>query len=596
MLDWFGRTFLRKLTLSVCLLVLSTAAMVGLVASRVARTHLADELASALTGKAELLLPQLDRAALRQENAAVLDRWADGFGGKTGARVTLTTLAGKVVGDSEVPAADLALIEDHSGRPEIRAALAAGRGRSVRHSSTVGADFLYVAVPIRDQGKPAGTLRLAMPLSSVHAKVSRLRLAIAIASLLCLLAALPLAVYVSRSIHNPVGRLADAADRIAHGDFTARAEVRSHDEFGRLAEVLNALAKRVGATVGQLSAEKAPLEATLNNIAEAVALVDRQGRIQELNPVMRRLFALDSDDPRGRPFRDVIGHDRLWGLLETALQSQQQQQDETILHVPDERLFEASANPIIRDGELTGAVLALYDITRLRRLESVRKEFVANVSHELRTPLAHIKGSAETLRRGGIEDRENRMDFVETIENHADRMTRIVDDLLDLAAIESDRRAICPERLSLAEAVQDAIESLGHPAKKKGVSLICAVTSSIKVTADRAALHQILLNLLENAIKYNHDGGRVEISARTAENEIAVSVQDTGIGIPEQELPRLFERFYRVDKARSRALGGTGLGLSIVKHLVETLGGRIWAESSDHGSTFRFTLPAGLPS
>ncbi|MEE8424995.1 MAG: ATP-binding protein, partial [Elusimicrobiota bacterium] len=254
--------------------------------------------------------------------------------------------------------------------------------------------------------------------------------------------------------------------------------------------------------------------------------------------------------------------------------------------------FEVMTNPVMQNGKLRGSVVVFRDMTRRRRLEDMRREFVANVSHELRTPLASIKGYAETLRRGGIEDEENRLDFVRTIETHADRLTSLVDDLLELAAIESGKETLKPEPLVLTELAKDVIKHLRPLAEPKRVKLVCGVGAALRVSADKAALRRVLENLLTNAIKYNREGGEVRIDARADGEKVEINISDTGFGIPDKDLPHLFERFYRVDKARSRELGGTGLGLSIVRHIVENHGGRVWAESVEgKGTSFYLTLP-----
>lgn len=593
MLAWAKRTFLRKLSVSMAVLILVSTGLVGIIASRIARKHLTDEVAAKLTSQGRLIIPRLPVDDLARADADKLDAWADRFGPLAGARVTLVTKDGAVVGDSEVAAEALRGLDDHGDRPEILRAMEAGHGSSVRRSGTLGVDFLYVALPVEKDGRVLGVLRLAMPLSSVRESVSRLRAAIAVASMLCLAGGLVLSLYVSRSIHRPIARLSETADKIAQGDFRARAEVSSPDEIGRLSEIISSLASRVSRMIGELSAEKTQLEAILDNMVEGVALVDASGRLQELNPVMERFLGLRTSEARGTSYAKAMRQPALQELLGNALRDRAPQVREVTLAVPDEKIFEGHANPMLDGETLRGAVVVLHDITRLRRLEEVRKEFVANVSHELRTPLASIKGFAETLRRGGLEDEEHRLEFVRTIEDRANQLSRLVDDLLELAAIESDKRELVSEVLELDCEVGRILDELEHLAAKGSISLRKGLPPGLKVRADREGLRQVLRNLVENGIKYNRKGGSVEVGAMSRDGFVEVSVRDTGIGVPEGDLPRLFERFYRVDKARSRALGGTGLGLSIVKHIVETLGGEVRAESADgEGTSFFFTLPA----
>ncbi|OIO06037.1 MAG: hypothetical protein AUJ52_12805 [Elusimicrobia bacterium CG1_02_63_36] len=589
------QSFLTRLILASALLTAVTAGLVGVAASRIARNHLIDEAAAKLRSQGSLLVGRVPPKELRAGDRKGVDALADGLGAAVGERVTITGPDGTVLGDSEVSLPELEGVENHAARPEIRGAQASGFATAIRRSATLGTDFLYAAIPVVDGRNAIGTLRLATPLSGVEEKIRGLQKTIALWAAFCLLGALALSIYVSRSIHGPIGDLAAAAERIAGGDFAARAKSGTGDEIGRLGEVLNALSRRVSETISALSAEKMQLQATFDNMVEGVALVAVDGRVEDLNPVMERLFGVEAGTARGKRFVEIVRQAPLEDLLKRSLELRTPQQGEWTLFTPEERTFEAHANPIVGEAGLQGAVLVLHDITRLRRLEEVRKEFVANVSHELRTPLASIKGFAETLRRGGVDDPEHRMEFVETIERHADGLTRLVEDLLELASIESGKRGLRRERVALRAFADEIWQSIRPIAEKRGVSLVNEAAGELAVWFDKGALHQVLQNLLANAVKYNRRNGTVTLRAVREDGgaRLRVSVEDTGIGVPRADLPRVFERFYRVDKARSRELGGTGLGLSIVKHLVESHGGKVGAESSEgKGSTFHFVVPA----
>jgi two-component system phosphate regulon sensor histidine kinase PhoR len=345
-----------------------------------------------------------------------------------------------------------------------------------------------------------------------------------------------------------------------------------------------------------LSAERAQLKATLDNMVEGVALVNAQGRIEAINPVMEQLFGIAKSSASGRSLEDILKRQEIVALVSEALSERQAKQREITLELPEPRTFEAHVNPVLDGSVMRGVVLVLHDITRMRRLEDVRKEFVSNVSHELRTPLASIKGFSETLRRGGIEDEENRMEFVETIERHADRLARLVDELLELGAFETGKRTLHREQIVLPDIVDGVYADLKPIAHRCEVSLQQDVAVGLEVFADRSALLQVLRNFVENGIKYNRKGGTVTVRAELENKEVHISVQDSGMGIPKKDLPRVFERFYRVDKARSRDMGGTGLGLAIVKHIIESHGGKVWAESVEgEGATFHFTCGTGSP-
>lgn len=361
----------------------------------------------------------------------------------------------------------------------------------------------------------------------------------------------------------------------------------------RLEESFRALAEAIAATTQQVMQDRTRLSTIFSNMVEGVVAVDPSGSILAVNPTFSTLFSIQAEEAQGKRFLEVLRHSDLNALLREVLKTCERYVTEVVVHSPDERIFEVHALPLLQDGACQGALLVLHDITRLRRLEQVRKDFVANVSHELRTPLASIKGYAETLRSGALEDRENRLDFVLSIEEQAGRLTHLVDDLLTLSAVESGKVGQEKSSIDLQGLVAETVDELGVLAEQRAVTLKTQFPEQLgQVLANRESVRQILVNLIDNAIKFNRESGLVVVSLEQAEETIAVFVQDTGIGIPSVDVPRLFERFYRVDKARPRALGGTGLGLAIVKHLVETQGGQVGVESKENeGTTFYFTLP-----
>lgn len=390
---------------------------------------------------------------------------------------------------------------------------------------------------------------------------------------------------------SPLKEINKVLQRLLSGDLSARVTHSTADRFGKLGENLNQLAQRFESKFQMLTQDRARLLTVLINMVEAVVAVDIQGRVLVANPAFSKLFGVEGEIV-GRPLLEVLRHTGLNQILQQVLKTQEEAVDEITTWDPEERVFEAHGMPLVEGTVCVGALFVLHDITRIRKLEKIRKDFVANVSHELRTPLASIKGFAETLREGGIDDEKNRLGFVKSIENHADRMTDLVDDLLDLTAIESGQRAPTKEPLDLTEMVDEVIDSLKQLAARKNVTLMSEVKNIAPVPFDKKQIKQVLTNLLQNAIKFNKEKGTVTIRAKDETDTLIVSVTDTGIGIPPSDLPRIFERFYRVDKARSREMGGTGLGLAIVKHIIEAHGGRLTVESTQgEGSTFQFTLP-----
>lgn len=339
--------------------------------------------------------------------------------------------------------------------------------------------------------------------------------------------------------------------------------------------------------------DKALLTTILSNMMEGVVAVDTNGRILFINAAIARLFEIDAANANGKHLLEIVRQNQINVLLQSVLKDRKPRTDELRTFAPEERIFEAIAAPLIENGHHVGALLVLHDITKVRRLEQVRRDFVANVSHEMRTPLASIKGFAETLRTGAMDDENVAVEFLKSIERHTDNMTALVEDLLDLTAIESGHRAPIKEALHLEEIVPEVIKGISPVAHKQNIEVSTELTTAgSPVSMDRRHFKQILANLLENAIKFNQERGWVKIRSTQKDETIELTVNDSGSGIPAQDLPRIFERFYRVDKARSRAMGGTGLGLSIVKHLIEANGGTISVHSSvGKGSTFTITLP-----
>ena len=594
MIRWLSARFSRRLALAFGLTIAGAMSVTGLVLTRALRGLFTENLQAGLQTQASLIAAGLAPASFKTPGDPELDRAARLNGETARARVTFIRADGTVLADSRVSPEDLPRLENHAGRPEVRAALAGGLGTDLRRSATLHEGLLYAAAPFKAGGKILGVVRLAVSVDELARSLDSFGRLVRRVTLTMVALAVLAGLLLARTVSRPVEELSRAAERLALGDYQARVRLGAPDEHGRLGETLNVLAERVQEAIRDLTSEKAQVEAILGQMVEAVIAVDDSQRVLAVNAALARLFKLDPAACRGRPLLEVLRHPALEELLLSVLMDRQARAEEVRLAAPEEHVFQAHAGPLELGGGAGGALLVLHDITRLRRLEQVRKDFVANVSHELRTPLASIKAFAETLRGGALEDKKTGLEFVETIEKDADRMTRLVDDLLELSALESGRLTPSLEPLSLMEIAREAAESLRPLAEKRRVSLEVRDPGPLpKVLADRGQLRQVFNNLIDNAVKFNREGGAIVVAAESRGSIVSVSVKDTGPGIPSQDLPRIFERFYRVDKARSRELGGTGLGLAIVKHIIEGHGGSVSVDSrSGQGSTFSFTLPA----
>jgi two-component system phosphate regulon sensor histidine kinase PhoR len=511
----------------------------------------------------------------RQHSLAVITSQE---GQAAGARATVIDPTGKVLADSE---ADPNTMENHAQRQEFIAALAGKVGVEERNSRTLSIPFVYVAAPVS-----GGAVRLAYPLPEVEITDRPLRVALFWGSLSAFVFAMLMAATASQMVGWRLQRIVEFADRVAAGDLTARIASTSTDEIGQVAAALDKTTRRVEESFARVQTSQRELETLLNSMQDAVIAVDDEGRVQWANRGMDRLLLRA---PRlNAPLIDSVRDPDFLAAIQKAVR------DKVVTSarsntITSGRTFDVTAAPMPGGG----AVAVLRDLTDAERMEKTRRDFIANVSHELRTPLTSIQGYTETLLDSPMADNHVR-EFLEIIRKNSARMSRLTEDLLTLARVESGEHRFDVQRVSAEELLQDALESFREVARSYRVEL--AIENSVPaghVNADREAIHQIFSNLIENALKYAASGEKVILGARAAENGVEFYVQDFGPGISSEHLPRLFERFYRVDKARSRESGGTGLGLAIAKHIVFAHGGTIRAESElNHGSSFLFVLPA----
>jgi two-component system phosphate regulon sensor histidine kinase PhoR len=521
-------------------------------------------------------------------NGALLHDWVAQMAA-SGVRVTVIASDGQVLADSQ---SDPSTMENHAGRPEIQDAFAKGDGQSIRHSATINRELLYYAVR---QPVPGGTpfvLRFALPLQTIDAVLWEFRKRLWLASLVVLLMTGAAALLISRSFSDRVDRLTAFSRRVAEGDFRPIEADRSGDALEALAVSLNETAARLDRTIRTLTEERNLSSAILGSMVEGVAVVNASERLLFANPGFEEILGLDVSPRAGSALVEIVRQTELLEAVRQVLKGEPRVEAEIVTGTLRQRFFAVTVAAVTA-AATSGAVIVLHDITELRKLERVRRDFVANVSHELKTPLTAIQGFAETLLAGAIDDPKNRVRFLEIILDHSRRLARLTDDLLRLSKMDADRLDLELQRLGVPHFVESCVETAQRPALEKDLRISVNLQDRLPdIAADRRRLAEVLQNLLDNAIQYTSPGGQIMLSVSADAGEVKFTVSDTGIGIPQADQPRIFERFYRVDVARSREVGGTGLGLAIAKHLVEAHGGRIWVESEvGQGSQFYFTVP-----
>ncbi len=535
--------------------------------------------------------------AMSSKEIADMDRDAPALARTVGkeikARVSIIRRDGKVAGDSELTDEELRNLENHATRPEFIQAIQHGQGVSTRFSATLGTNMIYTALPFKTAAGEPGVIRLALPLSRVDEAMTSLGTILGASLILAVFCSLLLSYILSFITSRPLRNMAAAAALIGKGGFRSRIPISSSDEIGELAEVLNEMAEKTESQLERISAEKNRLDTILRGMGEGVIVTNDAGIVTLANPAFRALFSLDQSCI-GKALIEIARQPSLNNALKKVLDSRKEILEEMVMMVPEEKNMLTHWVPLMEETTLIGAVAVFHDITDLKMLEKIRKDFVANVSHELRTPVSVIKGYAETiLSEGNNLPPEKLVQFTEIIHSHAERLAHLISDLLTLSRIESGAIPLEPVPVTILSAVNRVTHLLEQKARAKEVTLVSqgSLAGMPAILADPDKLEQILINLLDNAIKFTPAGGSVTVDASDLGDWMRIDIRDTGIGIPPKDLSRIFERFYRVDTARSRELGGTGLGLSIVKHIVQAHGGSVAVESTPgKGTTISFTM------
>jgi two-component system phosphate regulon sensor histidine kinase PhoR len=550
-----------------------------------------NDLEKELEAEARLLATQLQPLFLSESSPAQFDFLSKQYADLIEKRVTILGIDGTVLGESHN---DLSRMDNHLNRPEIRLALATGAGSSMRFSSTVGADMVYSAVLVKANGDPVGFVRIALPLSDLQARVTRFfRIQIFVLITTQTIAIL-VALWLANRITRPLHQLTEQAQRLASRGTYDRIFPVSKDEVGQLTRAFNEMTSQLQTQINSLESERQKMAAVLSEMSDGVIIINREGKIQLINSAIENIFDIFLSDALDKTLAEAFRMHQLVDLWRHSLESQSTQV-EIIDLTPRKLFFLGTATPL---GEaLPGSTLIiLQDQTRLRQLETVRKDFISNISHELRTPLASLKALTETLQEGALEDPQVAHGFLQKMETEVDALTQMVSELIELARIESGRVPFQFTLVSPCALLSAARERLSLQAERAGMVVTINCDPNLPdVLADPPRMQQVIVNLLHNAIKFSASGGKIELQAQRPvepylEKKILFTVSDSGSGISTDDLPRIFERFYKADRARSG--GGTGLGLSIARHIVEAHGGKIWADSVEgQGSTFFFTIP-----
>jgi two-component system, OmpR family, phosphate regulon sensor histidine kinase PhoR len=567
-------------------LILIAMTVVGILISNFVRQIYLSNLETRLTSEARMVGEVLKPDLLSSDQNADLDATAKRWANVVDARVTIISVDGTVLGESHE---DRATMDNHLSRPEVAAALKAGSGTSNRFSHTVGYQMMYTAVAVSDNGKVVGVVRISIPLNQVEGKVRQLQGVLFSTTLLVTLLAIIIASLISIRISQPLRNLTRDIQQLSPGNNNVGILSSKTDEIGKLSRAFNTMNLEIQNQISEIDAERAKLSAVLEKMNDGVIIVDGNGMVQLINPSAEKMYSCNTGSAIGIPLIEVTQDHQPVELRQKCLDTGESQ---TAKFEISNKKIQVQAIATLLGSILPDHILLLFqDITRQVQTDAIRRDFISNVSHELRTPLAGIKALTETLQNGAIDDPPAAHRFLERIETEVDSLNLLVSELLELSRIESGRVPLELKPTRPIDVILPAFERLHMQAERAGIIFTMDCPEDLpEIMADGYRLQQVVVNLIHNAIKFTPAGGKVVMSASPGERNIQFSVKDTGKGISSADLPRIFERFYKVD--RSRSSSGTGLGLAIARHMVEAHDGKIWAESSiGQGSIFFFTIP-----
>lgn len=575
------------------LLIIFTALLaVGIYTSSSLREFYYEQTAEDLKTSAWLVERQVVREA-SPFDSEFLNTLSSELGTKTNTRITIIDLSGKILGDSHE---DPSRMDNHSDRPEFMTAIKGQIGMALRFSNILEEEMMFIAVPITREKKITGVVRTSIPTTFIDRAIQTIELKIGGVGLMVALLAAGISLIVSRRISRPLEQMKHSAQTIAKGEWKDKLSVTSDSvEISALSDTLNQMASQLEERISTITNQRNESEAVLSSMIEGVLAVDASERVIRLNKAAAKLLDIEADKSEGRPIEHIVRNPHLRNFVEKTLGGMETVETDLTIGSQNE-IFLQAHGAALRDvhGNSIGAVIVLNDVTSIRRLETVRRDFVANVSHELKTPITLIKGFLETLQQGAMENKEKAEHFLNIMAKQVERLNSIIEDLLSLSRLEQDsgKPEIQMGRTSVHKILESVIRDLELKAVDRKTTINMNCDKELEVFSNPPLLSQAVLNLVDNALKYSEPGGQIEVEARETETEIVIGVQDFGCGIDSSHLPRLFERFYRVDQARSRQLGGTGLGLAIVKHIAQAHGGSVSVDSTlGKGSRFSIHLP-----
>ncbi len=576
---------------SFLLITIISVTAVSWYAARAFRHFYYEQTANDLNARGRLLVKQITHY-LTPMNQEAVDQICKETGRKSLTRITVVLENGRVIGDTDWNPRQM---DNHANRPEIVSARSGRIGTAVRFSDTLGKNMMYVAIPIPPSGPVSAVLRTSVSVSSVDREVRYIQLQIVLGGVLIALVIAGISLYVTSRLSRPLVEMKRGAVQFAEGNLKHRLPFPESEEMAELAEALNRMAAQLDDRIRIIIEQRNELETVLSSMEEGVIAIDKGERVLNMNQAAAHMFQIDATDIHGKILQEIIRNTEMHRLIVKALSEDTSASRDITLYQNGERILNAHTTPLRgADENRIGTLVVLKDVTHVRKLETMRRDFVANVSHEIKTPLTAIKGFVETLHQGSIDRPDEAERFLGIIEKHANRLSAIIDDLLKLSRIEQEDegKKISLERGPIKGIIQSAIQVCQSKADAKQIAVHFSCEDGIQASVDSHLIEQAAVNLMDNAIKYSEKESDIRVEVKSSGEEILICFQDHGIGIPKEHLPRLFERFYRVDKARSRKLGGTGLGLSIVKHIAQVHGGRLTVESTPgKGSTFCIFLP-----